>query len=143
MGVKQFFRKVASGTKDFFKKGGIAETGLRKVGSTLTQVAPVVKEIGKVADELTQPLKGVPVIGGALSSGSRAIGKYAPQLAGAMNNVGNKQKEILAIARANRGDLSGIAQKSLEAVRTKPNRGIQAQIPAQQAYNVFDELPFA
>lgn len=143
MGAKQFFRKVANGTKDFFKKGGIAESGLRKVGSSLTQASPVVKEIGNVANELAGPLAGVPLIGGALSSGAKAVGRYAPKVAGAMNNVGNKQKEILAIARANKGDISGIAQKSLESVRMRPNRGIQASIPSQESYNVFDELPFA
>lgn len=143
MKVGQFFKKVSTGTKDFFKKGGIAESGFRKLGNSLSQAAPVVKEIGNVAQSVVEPLKSVPVIGGALSTAAKAVGKYAPKAAGAMNNVGRKQKEILQIARDNQGDIAGIATKSLEAARTVPNRGIQAVKPAVEPWNAFDELPFA
>jgi hypothetical protein len=141
MKVGQFFKKVSSGTKDFFKKGGIAESGFRKLGNTLSQTAPVVKEIGKVASSIAEPLKSVPVIGDALSAGARAVGKYAPKASGAINNIGKKQKEILNIARENQGDISAIATKSLEATRTRG--GIQAPKPQVQPWNAFDELPFA
>jgi methyl-accepting chemotaxis protein len=123
MGFKQFFRKVEKGTKDFFKKGGIAETGLRKAGNSLSQIAPVVNKIGDVASSIAPELKMIPGIGGALSSGARAIGKATPQISSALNKLSSGAKNL------SKGSVMGI----------------QAPKPAPEAqpWNAFDELPFA
>ena len=36
--VKGFFRKLGADTKQFFRKGGTADVGLRKFGNTLSKL---------------------------------------------------------------------------------------------------------
>jgi hypothetical protein len=122
MGVKQFFRKVEKGTKDFFRKGGIAETGLRKVGNSLSQVAPVVNKIGNVARDIAPQLAMIPGVGVALSKGAEAVGRATPQISTALNKLSS-------------------GAKTLSKGSVMPS--IQAPKPEIQPYNAFDELPFA
>ena len=120
MGFKQFFRKVEKGTKDFFKKGGIAETGLRKAGNSLAQVAPVVNKIGDIAKDIAPSLKMIPGVGGMASEIARKVGNSTPQISNAINKLASGSKNL------SRGSV-----------------GIQAPKLEPQTYNAFDELPFA
>lgn len=122
MGFKQFFRKIEKGTKDFFKKGGIAETGLRKVGNTLAQAAPVVNKIGDIAKDIAPSLKLIPGVGGVASEIARKIGNSTPQISNALNKLSSGSKNLSKGARM---------------------PSIQAPKPENQVYNLFDELPFA
>jgi hypothetical protein len=121
MGAKQFFRKIEKGTKDFFKKGGIAESALRKVGNSLSKAVPVVSKIGEIAGNLAPELNAVPGIGGALASGATAISKATPTVTSALSKLGKGAKDL---SRGSRN-------------------GIQALKPEMQPFNAFDELPFA
>jgi hypothetical protein len=122
MGFKQFFRKVEKGTKDFFKKGGIAETGLRKAGNSLAQVAPVVNKIGDISKDLAPSLAMIPGIGGALSTAARKLGNSTPQISNAISKLSTGSKNLSR----------GAVMPSIQAPKPEP-----------QYYNAFDELPFA
>lgn len=74
MGIGQFFKKIGEGTKQFFKKGGIADTGLRKFGNTLTKAGGVAQSLAPLA-AIVAPEIGVPLLAaGALA---KAGGKTA------------------------------------------------------------------
>jgi hypothetical protein len=123
MGFKQFFRKVEKGTKDFFKKGGIAETGLRKAGNSLSQIAPVVNKIGDIARDVAPQLAMIPGVGVALSKGAEAVGKATPQISNTLSKLSSGAKNL------SKGSVMGIQAPKPE--------------PQAQPYNAFDELPFA
>jgi hypothetical protein len=73
-GIKNFFKKIGEGTKNFFKKGGIADTGLRKVGNTLTKAGGVAQTLAPLAT-LVAPELAIPLMaGGALA---RTVGGTA------------------------------------------------------------------
>lgn len=139
MGIGRFFRKIEQGGKNFFKKGGIAETGLRKVGSSLSQIAPIVSKAGEIAGEIAPALKIVPGIGGQLALGASKFADIAPKLSKNIKSIGGVSKDVLNVARNNRGDVGGIVSGSLDSVKS----AIQAPRPKQQTVNLFDELPFA
>jgi len=73
MTVKGFFRKIESGTKNFFKKGGTLDTTMRKVGNTITKGSGVLGSIGKIAREAA-PLAGA-VFGPEATAGLLAADK--------------------------------------------------------------------
>jgi len=100
MGIGQFFRKIGEGTKKFFKKGGIADVGLRKVGNTLTKVGGVASAVAPlvsvVAPEIGLPLMAAGAlanVGGKTASGIRK---------GAMKggNIVEKTQNIVGATRA-------------------------------------------
>lgn len=67
MGIGQFFKKVGEGTKQFFKKGGIADTGLRKLGNTLTKAGGVASSLAPLAMVVAPELAPALMAGGALA----------------------------------------------------------------------------
>jgi hypothetical protein len=139
MGIGRFFRKIETGGKNFFKKGGIAESGLRKMGNSLSQVAPIVSKAGEIAGQIAPALKAVPGIGGQLALGASKFADVAPKLSKGIKSVGGVSKDVLNVARQNRGDVGGIVSGSLDSVKS----AIQAPRPQKQTTNLFDELPFA
>jgi hypothetical protein len=73
--VAKFFRKIETGAKNFFKKGGQLETGLRKAVHTVAQGSGVLGSIGKVARGLA-PVAGAilgPEAGVALMGADKAL----------------------------------------------------------------------
>jgi hypothetical protein len=73
--VKGFFKKLGSDTKKFFSKGGAADTGLRKLGNTVSQVGGVAQKLAPLA-AVVAPEFAVPLMaGGALAkvAGSTAL----------------------------------------------------------------------
>lgn len=94
MTLKTFFRKIDKGTKDFFKKGGIAESGLRKVGNTLAQAAPVVNKIGDIAKDIAPNLAMIPGFGGMASQIARQVGNSTPQISNALNKLSSGAKNL-------------------------------------------------
>lgn len=120
MGIGRFFKKIEQGGKNFFKKGGMAETGLRKIGNTLAQAAPVVNKIGNIAKNMAPELAMIPGVGGLASDIARKIGNSTPQVSRAISKLSSGAKDL-----------------------SKGSVGIQAPKPEIQPYNAFDELPFA
>lgn len=120
MGIGRFFKKLEQGGKNFFKKGGIAETGLRKIGNSLAQAAPVVNKIGDIAKSMAPELAMIPGIGGVASDIARKIGNSTPQVSRAISKLSSGAKDL-----------------------SKGAVGIQAAKPAVQPFNAFEELPFA
>lgn len=98
MGVKQFFRKLGSDTKTFFKpkgtlatafrKGGVIEKGVNQAGAaidqTLKTVGNVAQKVGNVAGALSPGLFAInPLLGeGAMALGglAAAAGRGTQQL---------------------------------------------------------------
>jgi len=146
MGIGRFFKKIGQGTKDFFKKGGIAEkgitTGLRKVGNTLAEASPIINKIGEIAGMASPALAGVPLVGGLLSKGAEQLSKHAPAISKAVKSIGNTSKGISQASKQNMGNIGDMVSNSLDVVKSN----IQAPKPKpekQTAVNLFDELPFA
>lgn len=46
------FRKASGATKNFFKKGGQADSGFRKISSGLGQAGGVLKQVGSVGSQI-------------------------------------------------------------------------------------------
>jgi len=82
--LKGFFRKADSGIKTVFKKGGIADTGLKKFGTAAIAAGGVAQQLAPlaavVAPELAVPL----MAGGALAkvAGSTALNARAGAIKG-------------------------------------------------------------
>ena len=74
-----FFRKAGSDIKNFFKKGGMADTGLRKFGNTISQVGGVAQQLAPlasiVAPELAIPLMAGGALGKVAGSTAQAVRK--------------------------------------------------------------------
>ena len=88
MGIKEFFKKVGEGTKQFFKKGGIADTGLRKIGNTLTKAGGVAQSLAPLAMVVAPELAPAIMAGGALA-------KVAGNTAGAIRSGAKKGGDIV------------------------------------------------
>jgi hypothetical protein len=118
MGIGQFFKKVSSGTKSFFKKGGMADVGFRKFGNTLNTVGDIAMSAAPVA-ALVAPELAAPILAaGALSK----IGGAAT-LAGrkaVIKAKGNADKIVSGI--------SPIVRNAIEA--SKPQVGIIQSSPS-------------
>lgn len=71
--AKGFFRKIESGTKTFFKKGGTLDTAMRKAGNTIAKGSGVLGSVGKIAREVA-PLAGA-VFGPEATAGLLAADK--------------------------------------------------------------------
>lgn len=73
--VKGFFKKLGSDTKTFFKKGGVADVGLRKFGNTLSKVGGVAQSLAPLA-AVVAPEFAIPLMaGGALAkTGGKTVG---------------------------------------------------------------------
>ena len=102
MGIKSFFKKVATGTKDFFKKGGIADTGLRKFGNTLTKVGGVAQSVAPLLS-IVAPEVGLPLMAaGALS---KTAGKTAGAIRSGARRGGNIVEKTQNITGAIKGGI--------------------------------------
>ena len=86
--VKGFFKKLGSDTKKFFSKGGMADTGLRKLGSTVSQIGGVAQQLAPLA-AVVAPELAVPLMAGG------ALGKVAGSTIGAVRKgaMGAKDAE--------------------------------------------------
>lgn len=94
MGIGQFFKKIGEGTKQFFKKGGIADVGLRKIGNTLTKVGGVGSALAPlvsvVAPELAPALmagSALAKVGGSTASGIRSGAKKGGDIVQKTQNI--------------------------------------------------------
>lgn len=72
-----FFRKLGNDTKKFFSKGGAADVGLRKLGSTVSQIGGVAQQLAPLA-AVVAPELAVPLMAGG------ALGKVAGSTIGAV-----------------------------------------------------------
>lgn len=102
--AKGFFRKIDSGAKKFFGKGGTLDktfskggsaerfvnqvgegidTGIKKVGQVAQQVGKYAGQAGKIAGELAPALAVIPGVGPELAAGAMAAGQLAGKIKGA------------------------------------------------------------
>lgn len=106
MGIKQFFRKVSEGTKNFFKKGGIADVGLRKFGNTLTKAGGVASAIAPLAS-IVAPEIGLPLmaagalakVGGKTAQGIRKGAMKGGDIVEKTRNIVSATKEGIEAAK--------------------------------------------
>ena len=70
MGIKQFFNKIGTGAKNFFKKDGVLESTFKKGGSA----EKLVNKVGAGID------KGLKVVGDVAGKVGRVAGSLAPVL---------------------------------------------------------------
>lgn len=110
MGIGQFFKKIGEGTKQFFKKGGIADVGLRKIGSTLSKAGGVAQQLAPLAS-IVAPELAVPLMAGG------QLAKVAGSTAGAIRSGAKSGKGI----EAKTGNIVGAITKGIEA--GKPSTG--------------------
>ena len=117
MGIGQFFKKVSSGTKTLFKKGGMADSGFRKLGNTLNTVGDVALSAAPIAAVVAPELAPAILAAGALSK----IGGAAT-LAGrkaVINSNGNVGKAAIGV--------SPIVRNAIEA--SKPHVDVIQNTP--------------
>lgn len=86
--VKGFFKKLGSDTKQFFRKGGTADTGLRKFGNTLTKVGGVAESLAPLA-AVVAPELAIPLMAGG------ALAKVGGSTAGAIRSGASKGGNIV------------------------------------------------
>jgi hypothetical protein len=110
--INQGFKKVGSGLKATFKKGGYIDQGLGKVGDVAKQVGKFAGKAGGVLSEIAPALAAVPGIGPELAIGAAGLGKFAQKVGGAAGKVSagvdkasNLKKEL--VKGATRG-LAGV-----------------------------------
>ena len=93
-----FFRKAGNDIKNFFRKGGQADTGLRKFGNTISQVGGVAQQLAPlasiVAPELAVPLMAGGALGKVVGSTAHAVRKGAM---GAKTAEGKAQGVVSAL----------------------------------------------
>lgn len=90
MGIGQFFKKLGSDTKKFFSKGGMAETGLKKLGSGLSKVGGVAQSLAPLAAVVAPEFAPALLAGGALAKvGGKTAGAI---VSGAKSGKGIEQK---------------------------------------------------
>lgn len=87
--AKRFFQKLGSDTKAFFRKGGPADTGLRKFGNTLSKVGGVAQSLAPLA-AVVAPEFAIPLMAGG------ALGKVVGGTANAVRKGVQKGKGIEA-----------------------------------------------
>jgi hypothetical protein len=85
--INQGFKKVGSGLKATFKKGGYIDQGLGKVGDVAKQVGKFAGKAGGVLSEIAPALAAVPGIGPELAIGAAGLGKFAQKVGGAAGKV--------------------------------------------------------
>lgn len=117
MGIGQFFKKVSSGTKTFFKKGGMADVGFRKLGNTLNTVGDVALSVAPLAAVVAPEFAAPILAAGALSK----IGGAAT-LAGRKTVIDSKGDTGKAAS-----GLSPIARNAIEA--SKPHIDVIQNTP--------------
>lgn len=105
-GIKSFFKKVGQGTKDFFKKGGIADTGLRKLGNTLTKAGGVAQSLAPLAT-VVAPELAIPLMAGG------ALAKTAGSTASAVRSGARSGGDIVQKSQ----NISGAIKSGIEAGR--------------------------
>jgi hypothetical protein len=111
MGIKQFFRKIGEGTKNFFKKGGIADTGLRKFGNTLTKAGGVAQAISPLLS-IVAPEVGLPLMAAG------ALAKTGGKTALAVISCARKGGDIVEKTQNISGAIRGGIEASKPSVAT-------------------------
>jgi len=113
--VKRFFSKLGSDTKQFFRKGGTADVGLRKFGNTLTKAGGVAQSVAPLLS-IVAPEIGVPLMA-----------------AGALSKVGGKTALAVRSGARKGGDIVQKTQNVVGALKG----GIEAAKPqaAQMGMN--------
>jgi len=106
--VKGFFKKLGSDTKQFFRKGGTADVGLRKFGNTLTKVGGVAQSVAPLLS-IVAPEFGLPLLA-----------------AGALAKAGGKTAGAIRSGARRGGDIVQKTQNVAGAIRS----GIEASKPA-------------
>tara|TARA_R110000868_G_scaffold207343_1_gene456355 strand:- start:142 stop:498 length:357 start_codon:yes stop_codon:yes gene_type:complete len=95
--VKGFFRKLGADTKQFFRKGGTADVGLRKFGNTLSKVGGVARTVAPLLS-IVAPEFGLPLMAaGALA---KQGGKTALAIRSGARKGGNIVQKTQNIAGA-------------------------------------------
>lgn len=164
--AKGFFRKIDSGAKKFFGKGGTLDktfskggsaekfvnkigsgidTGINKVGQVISQVGKYAGQAGKIAGELAPALAVIPGVGPELAAGAFA----ASELAGKVKGAAGKGQRVLGKVQDTKNKVQGALlapgkQITHGAMPGAGGSGILAPMPPQPApSNPMDELPFA
>lgn len=106
MGIGTFFKKIGEGTKNFFKKGGIADTGLRKFGNTLTKAGGVAQAVAPLLS-VVAPEFGIPLMAAG------ALAKQGGKTAGAIRSGARKGADIVQKTQ----NISGAIKSGIEASR--------------------------
>lgn len=106
--VKRFFSKLGSDTKQFFRKGGTADVGLRKFGNTLTKAGGVAQSLAPLA-MIAAPELAVPLMAG-----------------GALAKVGGSTAKAVRSGARKGGDIVQKTQNVVGALKG----GIEASKPA-------------
>ena len=104
MAIGNLFKKIGEGAKNFFKKGGIADTGLRKFGNTLTKAGGVAQAIAPLAS-IVAPEIGIPLMAAG------ALAKQGGKTAGAIRSGARKGGNIVEKAQ----NISGAIKSGIEA----------------------------
>jgi hypothetical protein len=102
MGIKSFFKKIGEGTKNFFKKGGIADTGLKKAGDFLTKAGGVGSALAPLA-MVVAPEIAAPLMAGSALAG--IAGKTAQGIRSGAQKGGNIVEKTQNIVGATKGGL--------------------------------------
>lgn len=95
MGVKEFFKKLGSDTKKAFSKGGVIDSGLRKVGNTLVQAGGVASKLAPLAMAIAPEFAPAIMAGSALANvaGKTALGVRSGAMKG--KNIVDKTENIV------------------------------------------------
>lgn len=104
--VKGFFKKLGSDTKTFFKKGGVADVGLRKFGNTLSKVGGVAQSLAPLA-AVVAPEFAIPLMAGG------ALAKTVGGTADAIRKGASKGRDIVGKAQ----NIVGAVGSGIEASR--------------------------
>ena len=158
--VKGFFRKIDSGAKKFFGKGGTLDktfskggsaeklvnkigsgidTGIKAVGNVVNKVGGLAGRAGKIAGELAPALALIPGVGPELSAGAMAVGELSKKVGGTAGRItkglGKAQdvKNKVQGALLNPGKMAGAGGSGILAPQPK----------IEPMSNPIDELPFA
>lgn len=97
MAIGNFFKKLGSDTKKFFSKGGAADTGLRKLGNTLTKVGGVASSLAPLA-MIAAPELAVPLMAGGALAG--VAGKTAGNIRSGARKGGDIVQKTQNITKA-------------------------------------------
>lgn len=164
--VKGFFRKLDSGAKKFFGKGGTLDktfskggsaekfinqvgqgidTGVKAVGNVVNKVGEYAGRAGKIAGELAPALAVIPGVGPELAAGAMAAGELSKKIGGAAGRA----KNVLGKVQDTKNKVQGALlnpQKAIThgAMPGAGGSGILAPMPPQpEPTNLMDNLPFA
>lgn len=161
--AKGFFRKIDSGAKKFFGKGGTLDktfskggsaekfvnkigsgidTGIKKVGEVANQIGKYAGKAGEIAGKLAPTLAFIPGVGPELAAGALAAGQLANKVKGAAG----KGQRVLGDIQNTKNKVQGALLNKKSVMPGLGGSGILAPMPApepEMVSNPMDELPFA